>query len=257
MTTIGINVGAELDSLEEPGRGPRSPNNTGIKNYLMRMGFPEPVARPVAMNELCYWTEPEVMRLFDRLHATPADIRRSDRKTFAIEPSAEERTAAAPGANANDGLSDFLKPSWQQVVDSAARLGALCVNRQGEFRVNPPGGYAALSHVWTEGLGGDAQGRGLHRSLIEQVFARVAPLGIEWIWTDSLAIPGAGEELTVEEEEMKACLINAMADIYRNAKEVIVLDSLTMRLASDDAVETAVILCLGSMPHHSRQLARC
>jgi hypothetical protein len=125
-------------------------------------------------------------------------------------------------------------------------LGALCVNRNGEFCLNPPAGYAALSHVWAQGLGSDAHNRGLHRSLVEQVFKKAGRLGVAWIWTDSLAIPGGGDELGFVEEEAKATLINAMADIYRKAKQVIVFDSLALRLGSVDEVDVAVALCCGS-----------
>ncbi|RYP41098.1 hypothetical protein DL767_001259 [Monosporascus sp. MG133] len=216
----------------------RKPNNRVIKQYLLAKGIPESIATPVAMNELCYWSEEEVGQIFRRLHATVDDISNPQLKSFEVKLSTEELAADL-------GPTDFIKPSWNLVVKSAAALGALCVNRDGEFRVNPPGGFAALSHVWSQGLGSDAQGRGLHRSLIQQIFAKVGPLGIKWVWTDSLAIPGGGEELSFVEEEMKAMLINAMADIYRKANQVIIFDALVLRLASLDAVDTAVALCLG------------
>jgi hypothetical protein len=217
----------------------RKPNTAVIRQYLLAKGIPESIAKPVAMNELCHWFEEEVDQLFRRLHATVHDISNPQLKSFEVTLSTEELALGL-------GPTDFVKPSWDLVVESAAVLGALCVNRSGEFRVNPPGGFAALSHVWSQGLGGDAQGRGLHRSLIHQIFDKLEPRGIKWVWTDSLAIPGGGEKLSVVEEEMKAELINAMADIYRNANQVIIFDALVLRLASPDPVDTAVTLCLGS-----------
>ncbi|KAK3322766.1 ankyrin repeat-containing domain protein [Apodospora peruviana] len=216
----------------------RQPNNRAIKQYLLAKGFPETIAKPVSMNELCYWTEEEVNTVFNKLRATADDIKNPDLKSFEVKLSPAEMAAG-------QGATEFVKPTWEQVEEAALVAGALCVNYKGEFRVNPPGGYAALSHVWSQGLGSDAQNRGLHRSLIRHVFTRVSPLGVKWVWTDSLAIPGGGEELKVVEEEMKAGLINAMADIYRKANQVIVFDALVLRLASIDAVDTSVILSLG------------
>jgi hypothetical protein len=219
---------------------PRRRNNTAIKQLLLSKGFSESVAKPVAMNELCYWREKEVDAVFGRLSAMPDEIRNAKLPSFSVELSAAERAADL-------GPTDFVKPSWEQVQASAAVLGALCVNRKGEFCNNPAEGYTALSHVWAQGLGSDDRNRGLHRSLIDRVFAQVAPLGVQWIWTDSLAIPGGGDELDFAEEEVKAMLINAMADIYRKASQVVVFDALALRLASVDAVDAAIILCCGRM----------
>ncbi|KAK4235618.1 ankyrin repeat-containing domain protein [Achaetomium macrosporum] len=217
---------------------PRQPNHRAVKQHLLAQGLPESISKALAMNELCYWTEQEVDQVFNRMHATPDEIKDPTLPSFSINLSAAERAAGM-------GPSDFIKPSWEQVKESAAVLGALCVNRKGEFCVNPSAGYAALSHVWAQGLGSDAQNRGLHRSLVEQVFKKAEPLGVTWIWTDSLAIPGGGEELGFVEEEAKATLINAMADIYREAKQVIIFDSLVLRLGSVGEVEVAVALCCG------------
>jgi hypothetical protein len=227
----------------------RKPNTAVIRQYLLAKGIPEFIAKPAAMNELCHWFEDEVDQIFSRLHATVDDISHPQLKSFEVRLSTAELALGL-------GPTDFVKPSWDLIVESAAVLGALCVNRDGEFRVNPPGGFAALSHVWSQGLGGDAQGRGLHRSLIQQVFDKIGPLGVEWVWTDSLAIPGGGEKLTVAEEEMKARLINAMADIYRNANQVVIFDALVLRLGSVDPVETAVTLCLGSAYYFQSLTAR-
>jgi len=240
MSSTSIDVQSILAALRESLENrPRERNNLAIKRHLMGKGFPEPLSRVTALNELCYWTEQEVDDVFGRLLATPDEIKDPELKSFALNLSAAEEAAGI-------GPTDYVKPSRAEVEHSAAVLGALCVNRKGEFRTNPPGGYAALSHVWAQGLGSDDQNRGLHRSLIEQVFDRVAPLGINWIWTDSVAIPGGGQELEFAEEELKAELINAMADIYRKARQVIVFDALALRLASTDAVDVAVILCFGS-----------
>jgi len=228
-----------LSSLSLRGE-PRRQNQQAMKQHFMNKGFPEALSRFISFNELCYWKEDEVDAVFGRLRATADEVKDPKLRSFSVKLSAAEEAAGL-------GPTDFVKPTWEDVKASAAVLGALCVNREGEFCINPPGGYAALSHVWVQGLGSDSQNRGLHRSLIEQVFDRVEQHGnIKWIWTDSLAIPGGGRELRFVEEEMKAMLINAMANIYRQASKVIVLDALALRLDSKDAVDVAVILCFGS-----------
>ncbi len=240
MASNTIDISAILAALGQINLEPRQRNNAAIKELLLAKGFPESIARPMAMNELCYWTVQEVNDVFGRLSVTPDTIRDATTlRSFTVRLSPAELATG-------NGPTDFVKPSWRQVEESAAVLGALCVNRKGEFRTNPPEGYTALSHVWAQGLGSDAQNRGLHRSLIEQVFEQVDTLNVNWIWTDSLAIPGGGEELRFTEEEIKAKLINAMADIYRKAKQVVIFDALTLRLSSTDPVDVAVILCSGS-----------
>jgi len=221
---------------------PRQQNQRGIKQHLISKGFPEPLSRFISFNELCYWSTDEVDVVFRRLRATADEIKDPKLQSgFSIKLSVAEETAGL-------GPTDFVKPSWEHVKASAAVLGALCVNRKGEFCINPARGYAALSHVWAQGLGSDSQNKGLHRSLVEQVFDLMDRRGmnVQWIWTDSLAIPGGGLELRFVEEEMKAMLINAMADIYRKASKVVIFDALTLRLDSKDAVDVAVILCFGS-----------
>ncbi|KAK4211193.1 ankyrin repeat-containing domain protein [Rhypophila decipiens] len=235
MADIDISaILAALSAIE------RQPNNRAIKSLLLAKGLPASVAQPVSFNELCYWQEDEVSLVFDRLHASISDIRNPELKTFNIELSPAE-------VRAGKGATDFVKPSKELVDHSASVRGALCLNSSGEFTVNPKEGYIALSHVWVQGLGGDPEGRGLHRSLVRQVFGLMRKGGLKekWIWTDSLAIPGGGEELCVADEEIKGQLINAMAGIYRDAKGVLVLDALALRLASVGAVDTAVLLALG------------
>lgn len=236
QTDLAPNMASTTSAAPEDAR---QHNQPAIKQHLMGKGFPEALSRFISFNELCYWKEHEVDQVFARVQATADEIRNPDLQTFSVRPSAAEQAAGL-------GPTDFIKPPWEQLTESAAVLGALCVNRKGEFRTNPPEGYAALSHVWAQGLGSDSQTGGLHRSLVEQLFDLVEPHGIKWIWTDSLAIPGGKRELEFVEEELKAMLINAMADIYRKASKVIVLDALTLRLDSNDPVSVAVILCFGS-----------
>ncbi|KAK3998134.1 hypothetical protein QBC44DRAFT_354075 [Cladorrhinum sp. PSN332] len=216
----------------------REDNFSRVSTYLEDRGLPPALARRLAGRELRYWTTDEIARMCNRLHAPPDDIRNPELKSFEIRLSDEE-------VNAGQGATDFIKPTLEEIIESASSLGRLCVNREGERLIDPPDGYAALSHVWSQGLGADVECRGLHRSLIQQIFDKMAPLGVRWLWIDSLAIPGSGQHLTKVEEELKSRLINTMADIYRGASQVIIIDALVLRLLSEEAHEVAAIMCCG------------
>lgn len=225
-----------MDALQEHQRREvRQPNNRAIKQYLLDKGVPEPIARSNSMNELCYWTEKELDEVFDNL-VVPRGARLDQLISFTL------RHAPNNGAH----VTDFVKPTFEEIQDSVEKMGALCVNRSGVFCTNPAGGFVALSHVWSQGLGADDDNRGLHRDLLNQVFDKVEPLGIRWVWTDSLAIPGGKRTLQFLEEEAKSALINAMAKIYQQARMVLVFDALCLRLNSTDPVQVAIMLSLGS-----------
>jgi hypothetical protein len=209
-------------------REDRQPNNRFVKQYLLNKGFSESIARSNSMNELCYWTEKELDEVFGNLAVVQN------------EPLGQLISFTARQA------AGFVKPTLKDIQDSVTKMGALCVNRSGGFCVNPKEGFVALSHVWSQGLGADDDNRGLDRDLLHQVFDKVEPLGIKWVWTDSLAIPGGKRALDFVEEELKGALINAMANIYREARMVLVFDALCLRLNSTDPVHVAIMLSLGS-----------
>lgn len=214
----------------------RQPNNRSVQSYLLQKGFSASIIATVSKNELCYWTQEELDALFSQLYVTPDEVRNGLRSFVS--------------RNRADGDNEMIKPEVNIVAESAVSLGALCVNRAGKFCLNPMEGYAALSHVWSEGLGSDENNRGLDKSLLDQLFDLIEPLEIKWIWTDSLAIPGGNKSLSPEEEEIKAKLINAMSDIYRLAQRVIIIDALVLRLDSVDPLEVAALTCLGSKSLH-------
>ncbi|KAF1934421.1 uncharacterized protein M421DRAFT_50757, partial [Didymella exigua CBS 183.55] len=213
----------------------RQPNNRAVKQYLLNKGVPEAIAQSNSMNELCYWTEKELNEAFDNL-TVPRGAPLDQLISFTVRHT-QSNSAHAP---------DFVKPSFEEIQESVNKMSALCVNRSGTFCTNPAGGFVALSHVWSQGLGADDDNRGLHRDLLHQVFDRVEPLGIKWVWTDSLAIPGGKRTLHFLEEEVKGTIINAMANIYREARMVLVFDALCLRLNSTDPIQAAVMLSLGN-----------
>lgn len=231
-----FDISTILNALQEyQRREARQPNNRAVKQYLLNKGVPERIAWSNSFNELCYWTEKELDELFIDL-SLPSDTPFNKLISFRIQPNDGNRPST---------LADFVKPNLEDIGDSASKLGALCVDRHGRFRLNPEEGFAALSHVWSQGLGADDDNRGLHKSLLTQVFDKVEPLGIKWIWTDSLAIPGGKRALDFLEEELKGKLINAMANIYRQAKYVVIFDALCLRLNSTDPVKVAAVIALG------------
>jgi hypothetical protein len=227
---------ATLSSFES-NPTPLPPNHRAINEFLLQWGIPEDIAGPVSKNELCYWPTAEVEEVFAKLDTTPADVRaglRSFHDDADFTPNPAGRLMEA----------DLIKPNVQLMLKSVEKRAALCVNETGEFSLRDSD-YVAISHVWIEGVGADLDNRGLPRRLVQSIFARIRPIGVKWIWLDSLAIPGGVEALSLHEEDLKVSLINCLADIYRKAKAVVILDSLVLRLRSIDAVETAVVLCCG------------
>jgi len=224
-------------------RSPRTPNNRMIKDFLLQWGISEEIAAPVSKNELCYWQTSEVQEVFAKLDTTPTAVR-AGLRSFNNDSTATKR----PLSTLVEG--DLLKPDVRLMLQSVEKRAALCVNEAGDFSLQDTD-YVAMSHVWIEGVGANLYNRGLNRRLIQSIFSRIRPLGVEWIWLDSLAIPGGVEALSLHEEDLKASLINCLADIYRKAKAVVILDALVLRLRSTDPVETAVALCCGGKSYSS------
>jgi hypothetical protein len=224
-------------SSSSANRRPRVKNSTEIKTFLCNWGIPDEIANIVSKNELCYWQTPEVSEVFSKLDTKPAAVK-AGLRSFDNE--------AASGRNPGGSLpdSDLLKPDVKLMLQSVEKHAALCVNEAGEFSLRDTD-YVAMSHVWIEGVGADLDNRGLPRRLIKSIFERIRGIGVRWIWLDSLAIPGGVEKLALQEEILKASLINCLADVYRKAKAVVILDALVLRLKSTDPAETAVVLCCG------------
>lgn len=227
----------------QPGASPsaapaqlRRLNNRAVKDYLLQRGIQPAVAHSLAFNELAYWLEDELDEVFKSLDASPAELQRGI-LSFTVP--------AGASSEGNDKIDTFVKPTIEDIEKSVEAKGALCVNESGAFCVNPPGGYTALSHVWSQGIGADNENRGLRKGLLDQVFEKLRPLDIAWIWTDSLAIPGGRLKLSAREEQLKADLINCMPDVYQNAKNVVIFDALNLRLNSVDPLKVAVTTCMG------------
>ena len=191
----------------------------------LRYGLPRGRGRYVAQNELWGWSSDELSAIFGKIHGLPAA---SDtvRRPYSWQPQHR------------------VKPASALVERAANKQLALCVNARGDWELLEKD-YVALSHVWDEGLYADPRNRGLPRSIIEQLFVMLQPLNVKWLWLDSLAVPGGRRDLTLNEELVKTKLINNMDTVYRNAKYVVILDALLLRLQSQDPVDVAVTILFG------------
>lgn len=222
-----------LSSASLPSHKRREPNHRAICELLLRWGIANDAANTVSKNELCYWEVAEVEAIFRKLN-TPASAIKAGLRSF-------DNAGNVPK---NARSSDFIKPDTKLMLQSVDKRAALCVNEHGQFSLRDTD-YVAISHVWIQGVGADLDNRGLPRSLVRSIFARLKPINVQWIWLDSLAIPGGVEKLSVHEEDLKVSLINCLADVYRKAKAIVILDALVLRLKSTDAAETAIMLCCG------------
>ena len=199
---------------------PEANEDTAFARTCLRYGLPIARGIYVAQNELRGWSSDELSAILDKIDGLPAA---SDtvRRPYSWQ------------------AQHWVKPASALVERAANEQLALCVNACGDWQLLE-NDYVALSHVWDEGLYADPGNRGLPRSIIEQLFAMLQPLNAKWLWLDSLAVPGGRRDLTLNEELVKTKLINNMDNVYRNAKYVIILDSLLLRLQSKDPVDVGV-----------------
>ena len=204
---------------------PQANEDPVFERTCLRYGLPVARGIYVAQNELRGWSSDELSAIFDKIHGLPAA---SDtvRRPYSWQ------------------AQHWVKPASALVERAANQQLALCVNARGDWQTLKSD-YIALSHVWDEGLYADPRNRGLPRSVIEQLFAMLQPLDAQWLWLDSLAVPGGRRDLTLNEEVVKTKLINNMDNVYRNAKYVVILDTLLLRLQSQDPVDVGVTVLFG------------
>ena len=199
---------------------PKADGDSVFVSTCLRYGIPIDRGIYVAQHELWGWSSDELSAIFDKSHGLPTT---SDTVRRPYPWQAQH----------------WVKPAIALVERAANEQLALCVNARGDWQLLE-NDYVALSHVWDEGLYADPGNRGLPRSIIEQLFTMLQPLNAKWLWLDSLAVPGGRRDLTLNEELVKTKLINNMDNVYRNAKYVVILDSLLLRLKSQDPVNVGV-----------------
>ena len=79
--------------------------------------------------------------------------------------------------------------------------------------------YAAISHVWSDGLGSTTES-GMPSCQVWQLFQMAAAQGLRYVWIDALCVPSARAE--------RMLAIQRMAQTYANSASTIVIDK-TMR----------------------------
>ena len=213
------------------------PKRRKIQEILLSYKIAPAIARSVAMAEFRDWEPEQLSNSLRRLSNPAPDLHSFDFKN-------ESMSSRMASLLIQNGKPYWAKPSLELIERSANEYLALCINAVGDWALLKEG-YVAISHVWEEGIRPDVKNRGLPLPHIQQIFSRIRQTSAEWIWLDSLSIPGAGVELTLHEEELKTSLINNMANIYRQADAVIVFDALVMRLKSTDLVDVAISLLCG------------
>ena len=134
----------------------------------------------------------------------------------------------------------WVKPRLGLLKESTNKRLALCINAKGEWSLRENVYFCLVSCV-----GRRDQNRGKPLAHAQQIFARIQATGAEWIWLDSLAIPGSSRALTLEEEVIKIAMINNLDGIYRRAESIIVFDALVMQLQPTDFVDVAICLSCG------------
>lgn len=153
------------------------------------------------------------------------------------------------------GLSSYVKAPRHLVEQSIQAGVALCVNRSGRFKLLKEG-YSVVSHIWGETMGWQTptswgpvelplRRKGLFLGHLQKFFDRCA---VEWLWIDVLAMPEVYEDMSEGEkegtEELRVHIINTLRGVYERANQVIVLDSLLLRLHTGSMIDVAVILTL-------------
>ncbi|KAK6218860.1 monocarboxylate transporter [Colletotrichum tabaci] len=150
----------------------------------------------------------------------------------------------------------YIKAPLDLVRQSVKQQAALCVNRNGNFKVMTDG-YSVMSHVWEETMGWNSpegfgkvdlslRKKGIHKAHFQKFFDRC---GATWLWVDVLAMPEVLEDMSPQQQNetefLRVGVINNLNSIYRRADRVVVLDSLALQLKTGSLVDVAVVLCLG------------
>jgi ankyrin repeat protein len=209
-----------------------------------RYGVEESMAFSLADFELAHWTGEELSKVLTKVW----DMR-PNRPKSAMTPRPQEAlkmmSTLFKGAIGLAAPHEYRVKAPPELVKEAAVKGlALCVNAQGVFSLRSKD-YVAISHVWSEGIQGDAQNRGIAQYMLNRIFQRLAGIAAEYIWVDVFAIPTGHMHLSAAEEKQKIDIINSLGEIYQNAAAVVIFDALVMDLQSTDPLDVAVTLLCG------------
>ena len=133
---------------------------------------------------------------------------------------------------------------------------ALCVNRQGSFRLMS-GGYTVMSHAWQETMAWqsttgwgpvslDLRKKGFSLAHLE---AFIDQCETRWLWLDQKAMPEVFEDMDAAQkshtERLRIDIINTLHTIHIRAEKMMIVDSALIRLNTSSLIDPAVFLCLG------------
>jgi hypothetical protein len=153
------------------------------------------------------------------------------------------------------GMTAYAKPAPRLVEQSIQPGVALCVNRNGSFKLLKRG-YSVVSHVWGETMGWQTptswgpvelplRKKGLYLGHLQKFFDRC---DAEWLWLNVLAMPEVYEDMPDGEkertEQLRVQITNRLRGVYERADRVVVLDTLLLRLHTGSMIDVAVILAL-------------
>jgi len=226
-------MSAVTESSAPVASSPPQPRSA-ICEVLLRYGVDFPSANAAAANELQYWSLPSIDSIFRQVELPaeypPLALRPSDDRDISLFTlfSFQPRNLRAP---------------THLVRRSATERNALCVNAAGQWSLRSSG-YIALSHVWKEGIRGGPEG--FNRFQLSRIIETLKKAGLEmeWLWIDVLAIPsGSG---SADDDELKVTIINNLADIYKQADAVLILDALLLRMSPRTLTDVAVGLVCGN-----------
>ena len=97
----------------------------------------------------------------------------------------------------------------------------LCLGRDGRLQYRPPGGYVAISHVWSHGWQGTSED-GICSRLLDLLIDTAESFQCSWIWLDIALISGL--------PQFRSRSVNAIPQVFRGAKKTLVFDRLLLSM---------------------------
>ena len=235
---------------------------------LTRYGVEDDIATWESKNAFYHWELSELEAIFQRIQRPSPSfsyLGSSPVELAKWQKECENRATRRGYKSGSDSIyfegwwssiwskrKEWLSPPRELMQQAAREKKALCVNKAMQWDLRS-GGYAALSHVWIEGLQREETKGGLSVEKLQRVFILLekAKIDIEWIWTDVLVIPGGGGlTSSLEDEMLTTDIINTMELVYKRAEMVVIIDAMVLQLYAQSLEDIAVVLLLGRW--HSR-----
>ena len=150
----------------------------------------------------------------------------------------------------------LIKAPLRLVRESIDERKALCVNRQGKFKLISDG-YTVMSHVWGETMAWQSttgwgpltlnlRKKGMSLDHLERCIDQCET---EWLWLDQIAMPEVFEDMDSAQksqtERLRIDIINNLHSIYSRADKVVIVDSALICLNTASLIDAAVVFSLG------------